>query len=72
MKKSNSDFILPNISSLNKSVFMTITDDIGFAKMQIDKINQSINLGNKKGDKKILRLPVKRIIVYAMGKLIIK
>ena len=47
MKKSNSDFILPNISSLNKnslnkSVFMTITDDIGFAKMQIDKINQSI------------------------------
>ena len=49
MKKSNSAFILPNIPSiknnyvnLNKSVFMTITDDMGFAKMQIDKINQSI------------------------------
>lgn len=48
MKKSNSALILPNIPSklnnlhLKKSVFMTITDDIGFAKMQIDKINQSI------------------------------
>lgn len=48
MKKSNSAFLLPNISSiknntnLNKSVFMTITDDMGFAKMQIDKINQSL------------------------------
>ena len=48
MKKSNSAFLLPNISSiknntsLNRSVFMTITDDMGFAKMQIDKINQSL------------------------------
>ena len=49
MKKSNSAFILPNIPSinnnyvnLNKSVFMTITDDVGFSKMQIDKINKSI------------------------------
>ena len=48
MKKSNSAFILPNLPSiknnlhLNKSVFMTITDDMGFANMQIDKINKSL------------------------------
>ena len=47
MKKSSS-CILPNIppiknnAKLNKSVFMTITDDMGFAKMQIDKMNNSI------------------------------
>ena len=47
MKKSSS-CILPNIppiknnAKLNKSVFMTITDDMGFAKMQIDKMNDSI------------------------------
>ena len=53
MKKSNSAFFFPSIpstsnNSLNKSVFMTITDDIGFTKMQIDKINESIkNLKEK-------------------------
>jgi len=53
MKKSNSAFFFPSIPStsnarLNKSVFMTITDDIGFTKMQIDKINESIkNLKEK-------------------------
>ena len=62
MRKSNSDFILPNISSinksfLNKSVFMTITDDMGFAKMQIDKINQSI----KKEEEKELKPWLKKI-----------
>ena len=50
MKKSNSAFILTNLPKiknnnnllLNKSVFMTITDDLGFSKMQIDKIDKSL------------------------------
>ena len=47
MKKSFSAFLFPNIPStsnsrLNKSVFMTITDDIGFTQKQIDKINETI------------------------------
>ena len=53
MKKSNSAIFFPSIpstsnTSLNKIVFMTITDDIGFTKMQINKINESIkNLKEK-------------------------
>ena len=53
MKKSNSAIFFPSIpstsnASLNRSVFMTITDDVGFTKMQIDKINESIkNLKEK-------------------------
>ena len=47
MQKSNSALLLPSISTtkninLNKSVFMTITDDVGFSKLQIDKINKSL------------------------------
>ena len=52
--KSNSVYYLPNIqrrkanATLNKSASMTITDDLGFVKMQIDKINHSISREKEK------------------------
>ena len=68
MKKSNS-LLLPNISIIEKkrkkfSTIQKLTDDINFAKIQIDKINKTIKTRRDKEIKPWLKFSRNNIYNY--------